>query len=232
MGHAVQLFIRVRPSPSTGDHEVRLFGGDEDLIAIFGDTSIGLDPDDLLVEPCPLAGGAGLREVLVGRCDCGVIGCGDVHVNVVSEGTSVTWSAPHAPWVRRTFDASRYHAEIARALHDHSWETPERTASRLVREQVDGAALARVGLKLSWASGRASPGVFTIALWLEPGPYQILVYLPQRDLPPAELAQTAVALLFAAPSTWADVEWLPQSKGLPPPLIAGPGWRRSHLSRT
>ena len=44
----------MRPSPETNDHEVLLCTEEGDLIERFGDGMIGLDPDDILVEPCPL----------------------------------------------------------------------------------------------------------------------------------------------------------------------------------
>jgi hypothetical protein len=223
----VQLRITIEPSPATGDHEVWFFGDDENLVKVFGDQSIGLDPMDVLVSPCPLIAEFASRKVLIARCDCGVIGCGDVHVNLVSTADVVTWSADHTPSIRRSFPAQSYHAEIARALNDHSWETPERTASRLLAELVDREALASVGLTFSWASGRANAGIFTVALWLEPGPYQVLVGVPPPDnLSPADLAKFTATLLRAAPATWMDVVWLPQANGLPTPSIAGPGWRR------
>jgi hypothetical protein len=66
----VQLRVRVRPSPETNDHEVLLLGDDENLVDRFGAGSIGLGPDDILVEPCPLIVEEA-RECLIGRCDCG-----------------------------------------------------------------------------------------------------------------------------------------------------------------
>jgi hypothetical protein len=226
-GPEVQLRIAVRPSPETGDHEVCLFGDDENLVDVFGGRSIGLDPTDVLLSPCPLIGQPFSRQVLIARCDCGVIGCGDVRVNLVRTADIVTWSAVHAPSIQRIFHAPTYHAEIVRALNDHAWETPERTASRLLAELVDREALASLGLKFSWASGRANPGAFTVALWLEPGPYQVLVHVPPPEkLSPADLAKFTATLLRAPPATWTDVDWFPQAQGLPAPSIAGPGWRR------
>ena len=53
------LRISVRPSPETNDHEVLLRSEEGDLLERFGD-GIGLDPDDILVEPCPLLPSAAL----------------------------------------------------------------------------------------------------------------------------------------------------------------------------
>ena len=123
IGQEVQLRITVRPSRSTPGHEVCLFGNDEDLIEIFGDESIGLDPIDLLITPCPLVAESTPSQVLIAQCSCGVLGCCDVYVNIVLEANVVMWSNPDTPSIRRTFDALRYHAEIARALRDHTTST-------------------------------------------------------------------------------------------------------------
>src|SRR6266702_3634225 len=56
-GDPVRLRISVQPSPETNDHEVLLMGDDQDLVARFGDGSIGLDPDNVLTSPCPLIPG-------------------------------------------------------------------------------------------------------------------------------------------------------------------------------
>lgn len=225
----VALRITVRASPETGDHEVCLHGDDENLVDVFGGPAMGLDPADLLVRPCPLVAGPASRSVLIARCPSGIMGRADVHVNVIAEANIVTWSDPRAPELQRRFHAPAYHTEITRALDDHSWETPERTAARLLTELIDHRALARLGLSFLWASGRADPEVFTVALWLEPGPYQVLVRVPLGNLAPAELAHSAAALLCTPPATW-DVEWLAQSPGMPSPSIAGPGWRRDKYS--
>jgi hypothetical protein len=48
-----QFRIDIRPSPETNDHEVRLFGDGDDIIARFWNDMMGLDPDNILVAPMP-----------------------------------------------------------------------------------------------------------------------------------------------------------------------------------
>jgi hypothetical protein len=219
------LRILVRSSPETNDHEVVLLGNDDVLLARFGHGAIGLDPDDILVEPCPLITN-GSRECLIGRCDCGVIGCGDVRVQIAIDAECVSWSSLNGRGPRVTFDLKAYSNEVARALGDHSWETPDRTAARLIAQGIDRATLARSGLKFAWASDRSSVGLMTIALWLEPGPYQLLVRIPWNETaPPSATADSVLKVLAQVPSSWPAVEWLPQAKGLGSPPIAGSGWR-------
>jgi len=219
-----RLSISVQPSPETNDHEVLLRSEEGDLIERFGDMMIGLDPDDILVEPCPLLPGDTPHPAVIGRCDCGVIGCGSVEVTIASDGQLVAWTSE-----RRTigvrFDVAQYTAEVQRALHDHSWETPDRTAARLIKTSVDRERLAESGLELEWASGRVGSNTMTISLRLVPGPYQLLVHVPWAGEPPEALAELCCRLLGENPRWWSDVEWLPQATGLGRPRIAGRGWR-------
>jgi hypothetical protein len=222
----VRLQIHVRPSPETHDHEVVLLGNEQDLVDRFGDCSIGMDPDDILVEPSTLLGDQ-RHQCVIGRCECGVIGCGDVVVEVSAQGSVVCWAPVRGNRERVYFDRELYEGEVQRALSDHAWETPERTASRFIRVGVDRSRLERAGLTFSWASGRAAVGYMTVALWLEPGPYQLLVRVPssETDVPRAT-ADSVLELLAQSPATWPNVEWIPQAPKLGPPTIAGAGWRR------
>jgi hypothetical protein len=221
----VQLRVAVRASPDTHDHEVVLYGDDQNLVERFGGESIGLDPDDILTEPCSLLTD-GPHECLIGRCECGVIGCGDVRVRVSTQGDAVVWADVHEPRRAVQFDRAPYRTEVQRALRDFSWETAGRTTERLIRVGVDRQRLAGSGLKFSWASSRASPGLITISLFLEPGPYQVLVRVPWTNLEASALADVVIALLAQSPSSWPDVEWLPQGDKLEVPAISGASWRR------
>ncbi len=166
-----RLSISVRPSPETNDHQVVLRSEEGDLIERFGDRMIGLDPDDIMVEPCPLLPGDAPRSVLIGRCDCGVIGCGSVEVTIAVEEGVVSWAtAVRTVGVR--FDVTQYTAEVQRALADFSWETPDRTAARLIAKSVDRDRLAGAGLEFTWASGRIAQNTMTIALAYTEGPHQ------------------------------------------------------------
>jgi len=215
--------LKVVPSPATNDHEVRLLGDGEELIDRFWDGMIGLDPNDILLEPCPIEPSAAGRKATVARCDCGVIGCGSVEVIVRSDGDKVLWVEGDR---MLRFPAAAYEAEINRAQRDTSWETLERTAARLVREQVDRDLLARNGLSFEWASGRASNGRFTVSLRLDPGPHQVLVSVPWSSETAEDLANSALELLKGDPRTWDGVGYLPQRGDLGNPPLIGPGWKR------
>lgn len=214
------LRVEVRPAPETNDHQVCLYGDGDDLLAGLDSSMIGMDPDDLLRPTCALEVGDQPREVTIGRCSCGVLECGSLVVAVERVDDRVTWSI--AGRARAVFDADQYAAELARARADFSWETPDRTAGRLIADAVDRAHLREHGLGFDWASGRVTPGTMTISLSLEPG-YQVLVQVPWVDTP-EPTAQRCLAELARPPSSWTAVRWIPKAPGLAAPALAGPGW--------
>jgi hypothetical protein len=248
------LRIEVRPSPETNEHEVRLFGDDDDIIARFWDDMIGLDPEAILAEPCQLRCDATPHFAIIARCCCGEIACGNVRVEVRRSQDFVEWmqidsaaDRPGRTFVFGTgsegatieidrsgdkpgrilrFAATQYGTELERALNDTSWETPDRTAARLLAKQVDRDILACHGLTFGWASGRLRPETLSASLTLEPGPYQILVHVPWNSMTPEEVANRFGRMLAELPGLWTDVVWIPQRNNLGPPPIAGPTWQR------
>lgn len=218
------LRISVRPSPDTNDHEVRLESDNGDLITRFADGLIGMDPDDLLIEPSPLQAGPLPNTVTIGRCDCGVVGCGSVDVTIRRNAGVVTWTTQERP-IGVSFDADQYDAEVERATNDVSWETPDRTASRLIRAGVDHEALGSHGLRFCWASGRISERTMTVALECTPGPYQVLVHVAWPDGDAKAIARRCIDTLASLPASWSHVRWFPQAPGLAAPKIAGRGWQ-------
>ena len=216
--------IRVRASPETNDHEVCLLADDTNLIDQFANGLMGLDPEDLLIEPCVLRADSSPHAALIGRCSCGIVGCGSVEVSIQKDGDLIIWTAIDSSR-NIQFKAAQYEAEVERALHDHSWETPERTAGRLISQAVDKASLARRGFEFSWASGRCTSGMMTVSLMLRPGTYQILVRLPWNGEDIDSIVSQFKRILSQPPETWPNVRWNPQAKGLGPPPIVGPGWK-------
>ncbi len=87
----VEFRIEVRPSPETNDHEVQLLADGKSLIDRFSSGLIGLDPDDLLTDPCPLRAENSSRPVIIGRCSCGIVGCGSVEVEIRKDHDLVMW---------------------------------------------------------------------------------------------------------------------------------------------
>jgi hypothetical protein len=203
MTHYQRIRIEVRPSPETNDHEVRLFGDDDDLLSRLPEV-LGMDPDDILGEASPLRASDVPHRATVARCDCGEAGCGSAEVEIVRREDLVVWT----PDARDSysFSAAAYDAEVERAIHDTSWETPERTAGRLCALGVNRERLAESGLQFRWASGRVRDGCFTVSLHRDPDSHQVLVHLPWRDESPQEIADAMNELLSCPPDEWDDVE--------------------------
>ena len=223
--------IVVSPAPESNDHQVRYLLSGKDLIAGLWGDMLGLDPDEVLMQPCPLLPSTARGPVTVARCSCGVTGCGSEEVSLHEANDVVRWMSKGKSLL--SVDAGDYRREVIRALADFSWETPDRTASRLFKARFDPTRLEQAGLTLEWASGRVRRGKFTSSLRLrENGLYQVLVSIPWRKLglrrhsaPPDVVANDLVAELSKSPDLWGDVEWSPMEQGLGPPGCAGPRWR-------
>jgi hypothetical protein len=220
---ALEFRIEVKPSAETNDHEVHLLADGESLIDRFSSGLMGLDPDDLLTEPCPLRADGTSRRVTIGRCSCGIVGCGSIEIDIRRDADSVIWTDIDSS-KEVHFLATQYDAEIERALQDFTWETPERTASRLIAHAVDKAALKQNGFAFSWASGRCREGMMTASLVLTPGPYQVLVGVPWDGKDVESIVHRLKDVLSEAPESWPSVECNPQVQGLGRPPILGPGW--------
>ena len=141
---------------------VRILVDGEDPFAKVAPGWGGFDPDDILGSDSPLlpVGGGG-RRVAVYRCSCGEAGCGSIAPLVVTsaDGRYVHWidfrdfvgrfAGPLAAYPDTDDDEGKswnlpdlrfaldpYQAEIRRSTADLSWETPRRTAARLLHERL------------------------------------------------------------------------------------------------
>ncbi|MFZ1084227.1 MAG: hypothetical protein WAN35_04610 [Terracidiphilus sp.] len=145
-------------------------------------------------------------------------------VEICRELDLVTWKAIDSP-INVQFLAAQYDAEIERALGDFSWESPDRTAVRLLAKAVDRSVLKDRGFEFEWASGRCRKGMPTISLTLKPGPYQVLLNLPWDGKSIEEIVDRSKLLLSAPPESWPNVEWSNTEKGLDSPPVGGSGWK-------
>jgi hypothetical protein len=148
------------------------------------------------------------------------------------------WSI-EVPMNRRvTFSADQYDAEVRRVGADHSWETAERTAGRLVLRVVNRDALQKYGLTPSWvANDHRNAGLFRVALQLD-DTYQVFVDLPWRDRTPEQLIRELCAI-ERPPYTWhaaghafqagtnsglsTEIHMCVGGKGRPLAVLVGPG---------
>jgi hypothetical protein len=146
------LGFKFLASSDSNDHQVRILVDGQDWL---GDEYLGIDPPEFFSQRS-LVGG----PLLVGRCDCGVVGCGDLVVQVVRQGDGISWTKGTGS--RLEFDYSEYTSVIDRASTDFSWEDVNRTAERFVNGEFHGTTLAG-GYIFDWASARVRRGVITLS---------------------------------------------------------------------
>lgn len=189
---------------------------------------LGMDPYDLLVPTNRLVATAEPHTVRIARCACGDGGCASTAVTIVRDGNRVHWEwSAEKPMSRGvTFPADAYDAEIARVAADHSWETPDRTAGRLILTTVDRDHLRSYGLRPTRvANHHRHPETFVVSLRLADD-YQVFVDTPWRGRSPDELAREVVQTLAQPPHAW-RASWHAIKPSLTdPPPIAGPSWQR------
>ncbi len=225
------LRLRVTREPSeTGDgFQVEVYVNEVEMTS--AGAGLGMDPYDLLVPTNRLVAGPEPRTVPIARCNCGVYGCGATTVTISRDGEVVHWDwSVEVPMDRGvSFPADQYDAEVARVAADHSWETPERTAGRLVLTDVDRERLLGSGLRPGWVGNDVRDNEqFRISLDLGDD-YQVFVNTPWRGRSPAELARAVCATLARPPQQW-RATWHPVRRGVSrPPDIAGPSWEREWL---
>lgn len=153
-----KLAFSFLPSESSNDHQVRVLLDGMDVLADIDQSALGLDPVEFFSQSSLLGSGM----LLIGRCGCGCVGCGDVSVEVFRNADEVEWFSEYPPIGRITFDIVEHDRVISTGSDDHSWETVERTAERLISE-LDFSNLKSRDLIFEWASGRIDKDQITLS---------------------------------------------------------------------
>lgn len=222
---ADRLRLAVVSAPTDiGGFEVQVYVNDVEMTA--AGAGMGMDPYDVLVPENRFVADTTAHRIPIARCDCGTYGCGVTDVSIVRDGDLVHWDwLVEVPMTRGvTFKAPEYDAEIARVWSDRSWETPDRTAGRLILAGADRAALARNKLAISWvANDFRDASRFCVCLAYA-DTHQVLLYTPWRRRSPQDLAGEVISRLFEQPRSW-DAEWHSVRPGGSKPSIAGRRWR-------
>lgn len=141
------LSFNIIPSPDSNDHQIRIVIDNEDWL---GDDYLGIDPPRFVQQETFLRG-----DLLVGRCGCGVEGCGDLIVNVQTHLDKVTWTNDEG--LNLQFEKSDYLKVIDKSKSDFSWEDINRRVERLVSNLFIGSRT-NEGLTFDWASCRIENG--------------------------------------------------------------------------
>ncbi|WP_233625000.1 hypothetical protein [Actinoplanes sp. ATCC 53533] len=226
---SLRLAVVPAPGDAGGGFQVEVYVNGVEMTS--AGAGLGMDPYDLVIPTNRLLATPQPRTVPIARCSCGVYGCGSTDVTITGDGDLVHWDwlieVPVARGV--SFAADRYTAEVERVVGDHSWETAERTAGRLVLTHLDRDTLLSHGLAVTWvANDYRDPSVFRVALQLDDD-YQIFVDTPWRDRSPEELADEVCKALGRGPGKW-RASWHAIKPTLPgPPPIARRSWRQEQF---
>jgi hypothetical protein len=224
--NVLRLAVTSAQTEAGGGFQVQVYVNDAEMTS--AGAGLGMDPYDLLVPTNRLAATAQPCTVPIARCACGVYGCGSTDITIVRDDDRVHWDwSSEVPMHRGvTFAADAYDTEVARMAADHSWETPVRTAGRLILTGVDRALLLSYGVRPSWVTNyHRDPELFRVALQVGHD-YQVFVDTPWRGRGPDELAGEVCDTLAGPPREW-RASWhaiKPTLTG--PPKIAGRSWRR------
>lgn len=149
-----ELQLKSGPCVESNDHQVRIL---IDRMDVLGEKHFGIDPPLFFEQPSLTKGGS----ALIGRCNCGCIGCDDIEVMIEIDNSRVTWNSSNAEkWI---FEKDHYLKEIFERMNDFSWETPGRTAERLLTPIFEKLYFIEEGFKLNWVSSRFDPKRITIS---------------------------------------------------------------------
>jgi len=152
------LAFKIESCQVANDHQVRLIIDGQDCFK--DDDMLGIDSPEFFSQEALTRGGT----IIVGRCSCGVVGCGDIEFEVERESPGVIWRFREG--VAFVFRDSDYDRLIEAALSDHSWEDAKRTAERLVSGILAGTTI-EDGFQFDWASARIGHGKITLSYSLD-----------------------------------------------------------------
>ena len=226
---ASRIRFEVAPVPEPiGGFQVLVFVDGVEVTAL--GAGLGMDPYDVFVPRNRLVAAGEPRQVPIARCTCGTYGCGATDVLIVRHGDNVRWE-----WLEEkplevgvSFPAADYDAEVERLGADTAWETPERTAGRLVLAGLDRDLdrLRSHGLEPLWAATHHNdPGVFRVSFRIGDD-YQVFVRFHWPDRTPQELAAVVAETLGRHPKRWPATWHAIRREITGPPSAAEGRWAR------
>ncbi|MCM2477598.1 hypothetical protein HGO38_29555 [Rhizobium sp. CG5] len=149
--NTLEFFIS--ESLASNDHQVRVIIDGKDWL---GEDHLGIDPPELFEELAHVSSG----KLLIGRCDCGCVGCADLVVQIRTTGETTEWHDPSGKMV--SFETSDYLRKVDALTNDHSWEPVGRTVERLVSEKF-AATSTDQGHTFQWSSTRIQDGIISLS---------------------------------------------------------------------
>jgi hypothetical protein len=131
---------------------------------------------------------------------------------------------------RTTFDRAQYLDEVRRFEMDHSWETLERTAVRLIVPHAFSRLERERRLRFAFAGNDHRDGRRFRVVFTFDERYQVFAVFDWDGRGPEELVNAIGQALTRPPSEW-NAEWhgiTAEARTQPPPF-AGPNWSKYAL---
>lgn len=188
---------------------------------------IGMDPAQFWLTENLLLPTKPARRVAIACCSCGVLSCSGLYATIAEADGVVHWDVPGLP--RMSFSSAAYRVEVLRLQHDVAWESPGRTATRILFSMAPPSSWKanRMPLHLHWpGTGTAHNDPASFAIVLRYKGNEIYLRLPWENSSPVEMAERAYALLASSPRLWVAhwARFFHTGAKIEPPAIAGPHW--------
>ena len=186
---------------------------------------MGMDPWEVLTRENQFMPTVEPRTTRFARCTCGVYGCAKTDVVITADDNHIHWDfREDVPINRRvTFDRDQYLVEVTRVADDVSWETPERTAGRLIFDSLAGHQLTPVGLSVT-CMGTDWDDSTQFVVRLTDGRYVVDVRVPWAGRSASELAPAVVDVLDRTPLDSWNASWSASDRDAEAPTYAPPSW--------
>jgi len=153
-----RLNLNIEPSFESNDFQVRIIIDNDDIFPEL----LGLDPVDFFKQDFQKPN----SEVIIARCECGVIGCFDTTAKIEIDETSIFWKISNSTKYR--FNIAEYNTCINDTKNDESWETVERIMERKIGSEFINYKYLNE-YKLDWVSLRNNDNKIKIS-YSKPNP--------------------------------------------------------------
>ncbi len=147
------LEFKFEPSPESNDHQIRILIDGNDFLE---KDYLGLDPPEFFRQDSLFENG----DLLIGRCDCGCVGCCDFPVTMRIENEQVIWTTYEK--FELIFDRTTYFKILEETSKDYSWEDLNRKVERLVSKIFDKTQVEN-NYSFDWASARIEPKIIKLS---------------------------------------------------------------------
>ena len=115
-----KINYKIIDSPSSNDNQIRFIIDDSDYLS----KRLGIDPPSAVRYNNYIEN----SKVLIGRCECGTVGCDDLEADIIVSEDTVKWIIDNNDVF--IFDKEKYLEIFNRLKTDYSWETIKRKLER------------------------------------------------------------------------------------------------------